>query len=100
MAKIKVHELAKELGVDRKTVVSYLREKGYDSMTAVTMVPEQEVANIRSRFGTAKPEAKPEVVSIQAPKQETAGAPVKTDEAPKRKSKGIVIVNGRKFMQK
>ena len=93
MAKIKVHELAKELGVDRKTVVSYLREKGYDSMTAVTMVPEQEVANIRSRFGTAKPEAKPEVVSIQAPKQETAGAPVKTDEAPKRKSKGIVIVN-------
>ena len=49
MAKIKVHELAKELGVNNKTVVSYLRDKGYDSMTAVSMVPEQEVAKQASK---------------------------------------------------
>lgn len=52
MAKIKVHELAKELGVNNKTVVSYLRDKGYDSMTAVSMVPERKL-QISSRASAA-----------------------------------------------
>ena len=51
MAKIKVHELAKQIGADRKAVVDYLHTKGYDTMTAVSAVPDNEVDNIRSRFG-------------------------------------------------
>ena len=51
MAKIKVHELAKELGADKGEIVAYLRAKGYAAMTGVTAVPEGEVENVRSRFG-------------------------------------------------
>ena len=50
MAKIKVHELAKQIGADRKAVVDYLHTKGYDTMTAVSAVPDNEVDNIRSSF--------------------------------------------------
>ncbi len=94
MGKPKVHELATELGVDYKKVVSYLRNKGYDAMTGVTTVPDQEVANIRSRFGTVKPEVKPEIIAPKA-SQQAAAAPAKTEEAPKKKSKGIVLVGKR-----
>ena len=48
MAKIKVHELAKEVGADRKAVVEYLRAKGYETITAVSLVPDGEVENVRS----------------------------------------------------
>ena len=54
MAKIKVHELAKELGADKGEIVAYLRAKGYAAMTGVTAVPEGEVENVRSRFGGGK----------------------------------------------
>ena len=56
MAKIKVHELAKQIGADRKAVVDYLHTKGYDTMTAVSAVPDNEVDNIRSRFGGSSQE--------------------------------------------
>ena len=58
MAKIKVHELAKQIGADRKAVVDYLHTKGYDTMTAVSAVPDNEVENIRSRFGGSSPAVK------------------------------------------
>ena len=57
MAKIKVHELAKELGADKGEIVAYLRAKGYAAMTGVTAVPEGEVENVRSRFGGGKSRA-------------------------------------------
>ncbi len=52
MARIKVHELAKELGAQNREVIEYLSGKGYSSVrTAVSAVPENEIENIRSRFG-------------------------------------------------
>ncbi len=64
MAIIKVHELAKELGVERKTLISYLKEKGYTSITAVSSAPEKELDNIRARFGggNAAPQEEPKKV--------------------------------------
>ena len=91
MAKIKVHELAKQIGADRKAVVDYLHTKGYDTMTAVSAVPDNEVDNIRSRFGGSS-----QAVSADGP---TAAAASGTNEnkdkgqaeaAPKKK--GIVRV--------
>ena len=91
MAKIKVHELAKQIGADRKAVVDYLHTKGYDTMTAVSAVPDNEVDNIRSRFGGSS-----KAVSADGP---TAAAASGTNEnkdkgqaeaAPKKK--GIVRV--------
>ncbi len=52
MARIKVHELAKELGAQNKEVIEYLSNKGYSTVrTAVSAVPENEIENIRAKFG-------------------------------------------------
>ena len=38
MAKIKVHNLAGEVGISNKELVAYLKEKGYEAITAVSLV--------------------------------------------------------------
>ena len=53
MAKIRVHDLAKEIGRTNRDVIEYLTSKGYDVMTAVSVVPESEIAGIRAKFGGA-----------------------------------------------
>ena len=91
MAKIKVHELAKQIGADRKAVVDYLHTKGYDTMTAVSAVPDNEVDNIRSRFGGSS-----QAVSADGPAAAAASGTNENkekgqaDAAPKKK--GIVRV--------
>ena len=88
MAKIKVHELAKEVGADRKAVVEYLRAKGYETITAVSLVPDGEVENVRSRFGPGKTGGASDFSDAFAVKKEGAAA----EEGQKKKSKGIVRV--------
>ena len=85
MAKIKVHELAKELGADKGEIVAYLRAKGYAAMTGVTAVPEGEVENVRSRFGGGKSR------TAAREKADAKTGRAEGQEAPK-KSKGIVRV--------
>ena len=86
MAKIKVHELAKEVGADRKAVVEYLRAKGYETITAVSLVPDGEVENVRSRFGPGKTGGASDFSGAFAVKKEGAAA----EEGQKKKSKHIV----------
>ncbi|MBR0378682.1 MAG: translation initiation factor IF-2 [Lachnospiraceae bacterium] len=88
MAKIKVHELAKEVGADRKAVVEYLRAKGYETITAVSLVPDGEVENVRSRFGPGKTGGASDFSGAFAVKKEGAAA----EEGQKKKGKGIVRV--------
>ena len=77
MAKIKVHELAGEMGVDKKALISYLTEKGYSAMTAVSAVPDAEVENIRARFGSKSAQ-----VSAEVPKKaEAEASPAKSQNA-------------------
>ena len=87
MPKIRVHELAKELGRDKREIADYLIEKGYSQITAVSNVPEHEVEILRQKYGKAeepapvkeaeKPEAKPadearkEDASEEKPKKKT-----------------------------
>ncbi len=85
MAKIKVHELAKELGADKGEIVAYLRAKGYAAMTGVTAVPEGEVENLRQRFGGGKSRT-----AVREKTDVKTGRP-EGQEAPK-KSKGVVRV--------
>ena len=77
--KIRVHELATELGLENKEIVSYLTGKGILGKTAVSLVPEAEVKNLRELYGK-----KTETSSGEAPK----AAPSKSAapaEAPKKK---------------
>ncbi|MGO1583963.1 MAG: translation initiation factor IF-2 N-terminal domain-containing protein, partial [Actinomycetaceae bacterium] len=45
MAKVRVHELAKELGVDSKTVMTTLREQGEFVKSASSTVEDADLTN-------------------------------------------------------
>ena len=85
MAKMKVHELAKELEIQSKDVIAFLQEKGIEVKAAQSSVEEEHVAMVKGHFG--KGEAKAETV---AAKEEASAA--KT-EAPKKKKTIIFVSN-------
>ena len=63
MSKIKVNELARELGVKNNDLMSYLREKGVDAKSVTSLVDDDAIAIAESFFGKRKikrPEPKPE----------------------------------------
>ena len=54
---MRVHELAKELGVPSKDVLDSLEVMGYEARTASSTVPDEAVPRIRAGGGTVKPGA-------------------------------------------
>ena len=92
MLKIRVHELARELGKENKDILDYLTEKGYKGKTAVSSVPDDEADFLRSKFGAPRQQPKP--AEKEAPK-EMKSAPVKKTEetgSPEKKKKTIIRV--------
>ena len=55
---MRVHELAKELGVASKELLAALKDMGIDGLTASSSVPDQAVPRLRASGGKAVPEAK------------------------------------------
>jgi translation initiation factor IF-2 len=55
---LRVHELAKELGVASKELLASLKEMGIDGLTASSSVPDQAVPRLRASGGKAVPEGK------------------------------------------
>ena len=58
MAKIKVHELAKELGKQSKDVLSFLQEKGIEAKAAQSSVDQEAAQLVRKAFGKGESEEK------------------------------------------
>jgi len=54
MAKMKVYELAKELDIQSKDVISFLQEKGVEVKAAQSSVEEEQVNLVQNRFGKEK----------------------------------------------
>ena len=50
MAKMKVHELAKELDITSKEVLAFLQEKGIEAKAAQSSVEEEAVESVRKAF--------------------------------------------------
>jgi translation initiation factor IF-2 len=76
---LRVHELAKELGVPSKELLAALKEMGSDGLTASSSVPDQAVPRLRASGGKAVPEAKiKEAVEEPLPK----ARPRKKEPAP------------------
>ena len=76
---MRVHELAKELGVASKELLAALKEMGIDGLTASSSVPDQAVPRLRASGGKAVPEARmKEAVEEPLPKRRRA----KADAAP------------------
>ena len=62
MAKIKVHELAKELEVQSKDILGFLQEKGIEAKAAQSSIDEDASQLVRRAFGKgakSAPEALP-----------------------------------------
>ena len=100
MAKIRIHELAKELEKQSKDILSYLQEKGIEVKSASSSVEEDAAALVRKAFATKaekteKPEkaepVKPAPVKEYTPTEEKKEQP-KMAEQPKKK-KTIIFVN-------
>ncbi len=66
---MRVHELAKELGVSSKELLGVLEEMGLGGRTASSSVPEEAVPRLRASGGKAVPAAKiKEAVEVPTPK--------------------------------
>ena len=97
MAKIKVHELAKELDKQSKEIISFLKEKGIEVKVAQSSVEEEAAQMVRKSFPAAgkaaetKPSPKKEAEAKSSSKKdaETKPAPKKEAEvkpAPKKEA--------------
>ena len=52
---MRIHELAKELGITSKDVLESLQSMGYEGRTASSTVPEEAVPRLRASGGKVKP---------------------------------------------
>ncbi|MGN0432562.1 MAG: translation initiation factor IF-2 [Lachnospiraceae bacterium] len=118
MAKIKVHELAKELDKQSKEIIAFLQEKGIEAKAAQSTVEDDAAAMVRSHFGNksekaarkedtadsaevkaaAVQEKKTEETHVQTAASENSSqnreeAASASEEAPKKKKKIIFVSN-------
>ena len=85
MAKMKVHELAKELGIQSKEIIGLLQDKGYEIKAAASGLEEEHINIVMSAFAKNGSEAKAtgEAKEAEAPKTEEAPKAENKTEAPK-----------------
>ncbi|PLW66507.1 hypothetical protein C0036_22405, partial [Streptomyces sp. DJ] len=78
MAKVRVYELAKELGVESKAVMAKLQELGEFVRSASSTIEAPVVRKLTDAFGnggSGRPSAKPGAPRKQAPAKPSAPAP-------------------------
>ena len=73
MGKMKVYELAKELNIQSKDIVNYLKENGIEGKVAQSALEDDAVSMVKKKFGAAKEAPKTEV-KAEAPKAEAPKA--------------------------
>ncbi|MBR4082843.1 MAG: translation initiation factor IF-2 [Lachnospiraceae bacterium] len=99
MAKMKVHELAKELDITSKDVLAFLQEKGIEAKAAQSSVEESTVEIVRKAFDKkgenhlADNKVTEEVKKEETMVEEATQKPSATEEAPKKKKKNIIFVS-------
>lgn len=105
MAKIKVHELAKELDKQSKEIIAFLQNKGIEVKAAQSSMEEDVAAMVRKAFGAGNEEkekapVKEEKIPVQKQEKEesmaektTGSEKTQKEEAPKKKKKIIFVSN-------
>lgn len=78
MAKIRIHELAKELDKQSKDIQTFLQQKGIEVKSASSSVEEEIADTVRKAFG--KVQAKTEEIKEKAVKETKTGKEVKTEK--------------------
>ena len=100
MAKIKVHELAKELELQSKDILYFLQEKGIEAKAAQSSLEEDAATLVRNSLGQKKATAAPAVekeapakAENTKPVEEKAQEETKSPEETKKKKKIIFVSN-------
>lgn len=101
MAKMKIKELADEIGVNSKDIIQFLNDKGFEAKSSSKGLEDEQISLIRNNFSgkavskdTPKEEKKPEVKeekTVTEKPEEKKEASV--DEKPKKKKNISVVVN-------
>ena len=103
MAKMRVYELAKELGIENKQMLEFLNTKGF-AVTSASSGVEEDAQNLaRGKFGRKAEAPKAEAPKAEAPKAEQPKKDEKTEPAatdgqkgadrPKKKSSITAVFN-------
>ncbi len=88
MAKMKVHELAKELGRQSKELIAFLQDKGYEVKVAQSSIEDEAIGLVKKQFGgDGKPQDNGQKADAKAASdaevKPKAAEPVKTEAEPK-----------------
>ena len=62
---MRIHELAKELGVPSKDILASLEAMGYEGRTASSTVPDEAVPRIRAAGGHVTAGVKPRTATVE-----------------------------------
>ena len=62
---MRIHELAKELGVPSKDILASLDAMGYEGRTASSTVPDEAVPRIRAAGGHVTAGVKPRTATVE-----------------------------------
>ena len=82
MAKMKVHELAKELDRKSKELIDFLQAKGYEVKAAQSSIEDEAIALVKKEFGKAEQEKPAKEEKPQETKTEKAPEAAKAETAP------------------
>ena len=96
MSKLRVHELARELGRQNREVIEFLKSKGVDVRSHMSMVDEPVVSEVKNRFRKDNNNrGKEHIAKLETPKTEEKVVTAKSEgdktETPKKK-KNIIRV--------
>ncbi len=91
MAKIRVHELARELGKQNKEVIEFLKEKGVDVKSHMSNLEDTQVSMVKEYFLQRGKEQRPNVDNSKAEEKDVVKPEKEKAEAPKKK-KNIIRV--------
>ena len=83
MSKIRIYELAKQLGVANKDLMEKIHSVGIEAKSHMAMLTEEEAAKVTALYQPKKEEPKKEAPKKEAPKKDAPKQEVKKD-APKQ----------------
>ncbi len=104
MAKMKVYELAQEIGVKSAEILTVLKSKGIEVKSHMSVLEDEQIAEVRNAMKTPK-SAPIKAAEASKPAQEAAAAkPAQTPKAadapktaPVKKKKSIILGNGKQL---
>ncbi len=84
MSKIRIYELAKQLGVANKDLMEKINSVGIEAKSHMAMLTEEEAAKVTALYQPKKEEPKKEVPKQEAPKQAAPKKDAPKKDAPKQ----------------